>query len=50
MKTDKDILKECSELKEMPFGVPEGYFESFRSRMTLRWRQKRAVTADFLHT
>lgn len=34
MKTDKDILKECSELKEMPFGVPEGYFESFRSRMT----------------
>lgn len=31
MKTDnKDILKENLKLKDMPFGVPEGYFESFR--------------------
>lgn len=28
--TDKDILKDFSELRQMPFGTPDGYFESFR--------------------
>lgn len=31
MKTDnKDILKENLKLKDMPFSVPEGYFDSFK--------------------
>ena len=31
MKQEKDILKDCPELKQMPFPVPEGYFESFKA-------------------
>jgi hypothetical protein len=30
MKKGNDILKDCTELKQMPFSVPEGYFESFK--------------------
>lgn len=26
-----DILKDCTELKQMPFSVPEGYFDSFKN-------------------
>lgn len=31
MKKENDILKDCRELKEMPFAVPEGYFEAFKT-------------------
>ena len=31
MKKENDILKDCRELKEMPFAVPEGYFETFKT-------------------
>ena len=31
MKKENDILKDCRELKENPFTVPEGYFESFKT-------------------
>ena len=31
MKKGNDILKDCRELKENPFTVPEGYFESFKT-------------------
>ena len=31
MKQEKDILKDCPELKQMPFPVPGGYFESFKA-------------------
>lgn len=31
MKQEKDILKDCPELKQMPFSVPDGYFESFKA-------------------
>lgn len=31
MKKENDILKDCRELKENPFTVPEGYFESFKA-------------------
>lgn len=30
MKMDNDILKNNPKLKQMPYSVPEGYFESFR--------------------
>lgn len=30
MKEGNDILKDCPQLKEMPFAVPPGYFESFK--------------------
>ena len=34
MKTqDNDILKECGNLKEMPFSLPEGYLESLRNEL-----------------
>ena len=32
MKKGNDILKDCTELKQMPFSVPEGYFESFKKK------------------
>ena len=36
MKTDnKDILKENLNLKDMPFSVPEGYFESFKKEVRI---------------
>lgn len=31
MKKEKDILTDCPELKQTPFIVPEGYFESFKA-------------------
>lgn len=31
MKKENDILKDFRELKEMPFAVPEGYFETFKT-------------------
>lgn len=31
MKKGIDILKDCPELKQMPFTTPEGYFESFKA-------------------
>ena len=31
MKQEKDILKDRVELKQMPFSVPEGYFDSFKA-------------------
>ena len=31
MKKENDILKDCAELKQMPFTVPEGYFETFKA-------------------
>lgn len=31
MKKENDILKDCVELKQMPYKVPEGYFESFKA-------------------
>ena len=35
MKPNKqDILTMQKELKELPFGVPDGYFEAFKSEMT----------------
>lgn len=30
MRKENDILKDMPELKQMPFAVPEGYFESFK--------------------
>lgn len=31
MKQNEDILKTCAELKQMPFTVPEGYFDAFKA-------------------
>lgn len=31
MEKEKDILKDCLQLKQMPFTVPEGYFEAFKA-------------------
>ena len=31
MKKENDILKDCPQLKQMPFTVPEGYFEAFKA-------------------
>lgn len=31
--TDKDILKDNARLKEMPFGLPDGYFESMKKAL-----------------
>ena len=31
--SDKDILKETSELKQMPFSTPEGYFEGLKKEL-----------------
>ena len=37
MKTNRqDILASQNELKDTPFAVPEGYFESFKSEMTAK--------------
>lgn len=37
MKTDKkDILQAKPNLKDMPFGVPDGYFESFRQSISIQ--------------
>ncbi len=33
MKEKRDILIERSELKEMPYNLPEGYFDEFKSKM-----------------
>lgn len=33
MKQEKDILKDCQELKNMPFSVPEGYFETAKDSL-----------------
>ncbi len=32
MKQENDILKDRLELKQMPYTVPEGYFESFKEQ------------------
>ena len=31
MKKGIDILKDCPELRQMPFTTPEGYFEAFKA-------------------
>ena len=31
MKKENDILRDCAELRQMPYTVPEGYFESFKA-------------------
>ena len=31
MKKGIDILKDCPELRQMPFTTPEGYFETFKA-------------------
>ncbi len=33
MKEKRDILVERSELKKMPYNLPEGYFDEFKSKM-----------------
>ena len=40
MKQEKDILKDCLELKQMPFSVPDGYFESFKAETSRPMVQK----------
>lgn len=40
MKQNEDILKTCAELKQMPFAVPEGYFDSFKAENTKARVQK----------
>ena len=35
MKKENDILKDCMELKQMPYKVPEGYFESFKAETVI---------------
>lgn len=30
---EKDILQSCKELKEMPYSVPEGYFDSIKQEI-----------------
>ena len=45
MKTyDHDILASHNELKKMPYSVPEGYFDSFKSEMSATLRTKRHPT------
>lgn len=42
MKTyEKDILASCDELKNMPYSVPEGYFDSFKADMSKTFRPER---------
>lgn len=42
MKTSgKDILTSQKELKDIPFKVPEGYFESFKSEMSAKVATKK---------
>lgn len=42
MKTyDNDILASRNELKNMPYSVPEGYFDSFKAGMSMSRRQER---------
>ena len=36
MKKGIDILKDCPQLKQMPFATPEGYFESFKEEASKR--------------
>ena len=57
MKTEnKDILKDNPKLKDMPFSVPEGYFESFRQGISIQqapsfWKRSApyvSVAAAFL--
>ena len=31
MKKANDILNDCPELRQMPYSVPEGYFENFKA-------------------
>ena len=38
MELENDILKDHPELRQMPFGTPEGYFESFRCEP---WKQQK---------
>lgn len=37
---DKDILATRSELKKLPYGVPEGYFDSFKAEMSGKFPQR----------
>lgn len=51
MKMENDILKDCAQLKQMPFAVPEGYFESFMeeaSKPRVRKVDFRARIAPYL--
>ena len=41
-KTESDILKERPELKKMPYSIPDGYFEQFKTKA---YRQQ-AVTVS----
>ncbi len=39
MKEKRDILAERTDLKEMPYSLPKGYFEEFRTQMKPYRRQ-----------
>lgn len=46
MKTfDNDILASRSELKKMPFGVPEGYFDAFKADISKTSGQRQSPTS-----
>jgi len=40
VKQNEDILKTCAELKQMPFSVPEGYFDAFKTENARACAQK----------
>ena len=40
MKNQKDILKDNSELKSMPFTVPDGYFEGLKAELKMIPKQQ----------
>ena len=51
MKQGIDILKDCPQLKQMPFSTPEGYFETFKaeaSRSMVRKIDFRTRIAPYL--
>ena len=51
MKQGIDILKDCPQLKQMPFTTPEGYFETFKkeaSRSMVRKIDFRTRIAPYL--
>ena len=43
--TVKDILKENTQLKQMPFSTPEGYFESLKQNLKDKGHDSRGIGA-----
>lgn len=41
--TEKDILKENTQLKQMPFSTPEGYFESLKQNLKDKGHDSRGI-------